>query len=349
MPDFWLHSGFHLTEPDENGERLVTDDLLRAFCARPELAPVEESCANERALFASLQENPRGSVAGARIDSLADADARDNYRVFLRFRDLLMRAGSIERAYSALFVAADGSALDFSSHGLPPLFAEQLAHIAVRAAIEPCDDPLVARAAELFFRDQRANIDEGRVLLADQETVEMSTRPDDGRYGNLGRLIAEAQTPLKRVELDVLSEANGATYWARDERHDTVLAIHFGQPGLKALCRVIAAWVLRFHGVATSITPVRAVERARLRWFTGLDRHSTRILNALYNGESTAHGGTSEEGQLLALLELRVQDGEASSMRAGDSCFLGVAMDEDRVVRLKPQNLLLNLPFRRNA
>lgn len=349
MPDFWLHSGFHLTLPGEDGERLVTDDLLRAFCARPELAPIEESCVNERALFAYLMENPRSSVADGRIDGIADADARDNYRVFLRFREVLVRAGTIERAYSSLFVASDGTALDFSSHGLPPLFAEQLAHIAVRAAIDPCEDPLVARAAELFYRDQLANIDEGRILLADQETVELSTRPDDGRYGNLGRLIAEAQTPLKPIELDVLSEANGATYWARDERHDTVLAIHFGQPGLKALCAVIAAWILRFHGVATQITPVRTVERARLRWFTGLDRHSTRILNALYNGEANVLGGTSEEAQLLALLELRVPDGDAGSLRAGDSCFLGVAMDEDRVVRLKPQNLLLNLPFRRNA
>ncbi|MFN0164540.1 MAG: DUF6352 family protein [Burkholderiales bacterium] len=349
MPDFWLHSGFHLTEPGENGERLVTDDLLRAFCARPELAPVDESCSNERALFASLMEDPRAAVGEARINEIADADARDNYRIFLRFRDLLVRAGTIERAYSSLFVAADGTALDFATHGLPPLFAEQLAHIAVRAAIDPCDDPLVARAAELFFRDQRANVDEGQVLLADQETVELSARPDDGRYGNLGRLITEAQTPLKRIELEVLSEANGATYWARDERHDTVLAIHFGQAGLKALCSVIAAWVLRFHGIATEIRPIRSVERARLRWFTGLDRHATRILNALYNGDSTANDGDSDDAQLLALLELRVPSGEAGNLRAGESCYLGIAMDQDRVVRFKPQNLLLNLPFRRDA
>lgn len=349
MPDFWLHSGFHLTEPGENGERLVTDDLLRAFCARPELAPVEESCGNERALFAALQEAPRAAVDDARIESLADVDARDNYRVFLRFRDLLVRAGTIERAYSSLFVAADGGAIDFAMHGLPPLFAEQLAHIAVRAAIDPCEDPLVARAAELFFRDQRANVDDGQILLADEETVQLSARPDDGRFGNLGRLIVEAQTPLKRIDLDVLSEANGATYWARDERHDTVLAIHYGQPGLKALCRVISAWVLRFHGVATDIKPIRSVERVRLRWFSGLDRHATRILNALYNGDTAAHDGASDDAQLLALLELRVPSGEAGGLRAGESCFLGIAMDQDRVVRLKPQNLLLNLPFRRNA
>jgi hypothetical protein len=344
MPDFWRHSGFHLTVPADNGERAVTDDLLRAFCARPEVAPIDTSCARERALFAALQEDPRRAIDAATLSSLEDADARDNYRIVLRFRDHLTRAGTVERAYAALFVDAGGAARDFAALGLPPLFADQLAHIAVRAALEPCEDGLVARAAELFFRAQIAHVEDGRALLADEETVRLDARADDGRYGNLGRLIQDAQTPLKRIELDVLTRDNASLYWARDERHDTVLPVHFGQDGLAALCRVVEAWTARFHGVATRVAPVRSIERARLRWYAGLDREATRVLNGIYNG---AVQSTAEAARLLALLEMRVTGGDGAL--ADESIHLGLAMDQDSGVRVKPQNLLLNLPFRRSA
>ena len=50
MPDFWRDSGFHLLKRRENGHLEVTDDFLRAYFLRPEVAPVEESCPAERAL-----------------------------------------------------------------------------------------------------------------------------------------------------------------------------------------------------------------------------------------------------------------------------------------------------------
>ena len=44
----------------------MSEEYLRAYLKRAELAPVEESCANERALHASLAGRPvsgRGAVA----------------------------------------------------------------------------------------------------------------------------------------------------------------------------------------------------------------------------------------------------------------------------------------------
>src|SRR3954469_9704010 len=103
MPDFWRNSGFHLLERDSSGRLRVTDDYLRAYYLRPEVHPVEESDDAERALHASLMDSPRKKVAPTEIDSIADPDARDNYRVILRFRDRLLGAGTVEGCYAGLF------------------------------------------------------------------------------------------------------------------------------------------------------------------------------------------------------------------------------------------------------
>ena len=67
------------------------------------MRPVEESCAAERALHAALMNEPRRAVAEAEIDSIADEDARDNYRILLRFRGRLLEAGTVEGCYATLF------------------------------------------------------------------------------------------------------------------------------------------------------------------------------------------------------------------------------------------------------
>ena len=67
-----------------DGRLVVTDDYLRAYYLRPELAPVSESCDKECALHASLIDDPRRVVTDADIAQIADEDARENYRVVLR-------------------------------------------------------------------------------------------------------------------------------------------------------------------------------------------------------------------------------------------------------------------------
>ena len=54
MPDFWPACGYRLLEVDAAGRLRVTDDFLRSFLLRPELAPVPESCAAELALHDAL-------------------------------------------------------------------------------------------------------------------------------------------------------------------------------------------------------------------------------------------------------------------------------------------------------
>ena len=70
MKDFWLSCGHHLTDRDADGRLLVTDELLKAYLARPELAPPPEACAAERGLHAALLADPRGASAPTRLRQL---------------------------------------------------------------------------------------------------------------------------------------------------------------------------------------------------------------------------------------------------------------------------------------
>ncbi len=168
---------------------------------RPEIRPVEDSGPNEVALHEALLEDPRRSVEAAALERIEDADSRDNYRVLLAFFGRLKRAASLESCYLEIFSGGEVA--------VPPLFIDQLAQIIVRNILEGCDDALEPRAGELFFREQKSSTDDGAVMLADLETVEMHA--SGGSLGSLGRLIVESQAPLATVNLDVLDTENAQT------------------------------------------------------------------------------------------------------------------------------------------
>jgi hypothetical protein len=337
VSDFWLSSGFRLLARDPRGNLQITEDFLRAYLDRPELRPVAASCAEEIALHRALLAEPRRRVGEQQLAAFADADARDNYRHLLRFRDRLLQSPSLEACYLGLF---RGGAID-----IPPLFVDHLAHAILRGVLADATDPLRLRAAELLFRSQKVTVEDGAIMLADEETVEMYAAT--GGFGTLGRLLAEAETPTRSVSLDVLDETNGALYWPRSDRFDTVLDLTFGRPGLDALCRVLEAWVAHLLGVVARIEPVQAIRDERWSWHVGLDSEATAILNTLYAGEALPEDRLR---QLLALFRLSVADPAAMRPElAGKPIYLGLAMTADRRLRLKPQNLVTNLPLARSA
>jgi Family of unknown function (DUF6352) len=293
--------------------------------------PVEESGDAELRLHAALMEAPRRAVSGDEIASLEDEDVRHNYRVILRFRDRLLEAGTVEGCYMSLFKAP----ID-----IPPMFVDQLAHVILRNLLDGADDPLRLRAAELFYREQKATIQDGHALLADLETVEMHA--SGNRYGSIGRLIVEAQGDLAKVDLDVLDKANAALYWERESRHDTVISVTYGRPALDALCRVIEQWVSHFLGLKVQVKPVRKIDEPKWAWHVGLDSESSAILNQLWSGGEVEPGRMRN---LLAILALQFDD--PSAMRAdirGRTVYLALSCDEG-VVKMKPQNLLSSLPL----
>lgn len=293
---------------------------------------MEESCGAEIALHAALMESPRRSVSAEELKAFQDRNAEDNYRTVLRFRDRLVQAGTVEGAYQNLFKGA----ID-----VPPLFIEQLAHVILRNLLDGCDDALRLRAAELFFREQKATLQEGHVMLADLETVEMHA--SGNRFGSLGRLIVEAQGNLGTVNLDVLDRNNAQIYWERESRHDTVISLTYGQPVLDAFCRVIEAWLQHFLSLKSKVKPIRQIEDQPWAWHVGLDAESTAIMNDLWTGTQVDQGRMR---RIVALFSLQLED--AAAMRqdiAGRTIYLALSATEDGVVRMKPQNLLLNLPL----
>jgi hypothetical protein len=338
-PDFWLSCGHHLVERNDQGGLAVTDALLAAWLARPELVPPAEACAAERALHASLLANPRRSVAAVEVAALADPDARENWQAFLAFRDHLVAHATLEAAYLALFRR------DLS--GTPPLFIAQLAQLILRNILDEVDDPIRVRAAELFFRPQRVSTEGGNLLLADEETIEArarDVRASRGALGLLGQMIAEAGAAQRTVELDVLSSANAALYWERSDRFDTVLDLTFGREGQDALARVIEAWVRHLVGVRVSVQPLQTIHDEAWSWYVGLDTEATAISTRLWNGERV---GPEDLGRILALFRLEFEDpAEMLPRVAGRPVYLSLAMTPDRTVRMKPQNLLAGLPLR---
>jgi Family of unknown function (DUF6352) len=336
VPEFWRSSGYHLLKPDASGRLTVSDDFLRAYWLRPEVIPVAESCAAEVALHDELMADPRLAVPPARLARLADPDARANYAAVLRFRDRLLAWPTLEAAY--LDLARTGMA------GMPPLFLDQLVHVFLRHLLAGCDDPIRPRAAELLFREQKVTIQDGAIMLADEETVEMHAA---GAAAGAHGLLVASEAPPRSVELDVLDDHNAAIYWARSDRFDTVLDLSFARPGLDALCRVLEAWVLHFSGAAVGIQPVRRIDDERWVWHIGLDAEASAFLNDLYRGEVIDE---ARHARLLALFRLEFRDpADMLEHVRGRPVYLGLAMAATGRLRLKPQNLLVNLPLARAA
>ena len=103
MQDFWQSSGYQTLQRNDHGWLRVTPEYLRLILARPELAPIAESGQHERALHAHLQENPQQAVSDAVLAQIEDADTRENYAHFLKFRKGLADAVTLERYYLQLF------------------------------------------------------------------------------------------------------------------------------------------------------------------------------------------------------------------------------------------------------
>lgn len=327
MTDFWLSCGHHLLDRDEGGGLVPTDAFLKVYLARPELIPPPEACPVERTLHAALLANPRMAVSETDVAAIADADARENWQVMIAFRDHLLRHKTLEAAYTELVRKGVGNT--------PPLFINQLVHVILRNALDGVEDAHVLRAAELFFRTQRATVHEGSLLAADEETVGGSaTQPVSPLVSMLG-LPAEAA-------IDVLNEDNAHTYWERSDRFDLAIDLTAGRAGHHALAEAMQRWVLHLLGIAVTIEPLTEVRDVNWSWYVGLDADGTRIGDQLWNGGEIDE---STMARVVGLFRLTIDDpGLVLERVRGEPVYMILSMTRDNLIRMKPQNLVTGLP-----
>jgi hypothetical protein len=163
MPSYWSSSPYRHLRVSPDNQLIVTDDFLRTYLDRPELALIPESCAAEQALHQRLLENPQAEISDAEIAQMQDVDIQVNYGIWLRYRAKLLKSPSLESFYMSLF---EGDGVD-----VPPLFISQLTQVFLQHILGEDAAPLELRMAELFFRTQAISIQEGGVVMAaDAET-----------------------------------------------------------------------------------------------------------------------------------------------------------------------------------
>ena len=329
MKDFWLSCGHHLLDRDDGGGLVVTDEFLKVYLARPELAPPPDACTVERTLHAALLADPRRRIAAAEIAAIADADARENWSVMIAFRDRLAACKTVEGAY-----------LDIVRRGVgttPLLFINQLVHVILRNLLDGCEDVYMLRAAELFFRAQRVTVHDGALIAADDEVIAATiTQP-------VSPLVAMLDLPTS-TNVDVLVEANSKTYWDRSDLFDMAFDLTAGQRGLAALGDVIARWVSHLLSVEVAIEPMVEASNVPFTWYVGLDAEATGIGDALWNGEAL---DAATRARIVGLYRATVRDPEVVLDKAkGEPIYLILAMTPDGKLRMKPQNLVTGLPLR---
>src|SRR6516164_3301797 len=181
--------------------------------------PPEVACEDERGLLGVLLAVPRQPFGADEVAAIADADARENWRFVLAFRDLLVRHRTLEAAYLATVRSG--------ANDLPPLFLNQLVHVILRNVLDGCDDPFVLRAAELFYRPQRMTTHQEALIAADEETI-AGTDP-----APLSPLVSMLGIPMG-AEIDILTDHNADSYWSRSDLFDMALDLTVGRRGLAA-------------------------------------------------------------------------------------------------------------------
>jgi Family of unknown function (DUF6352) len=329
MKDFWLACGHHLLDRDEGGRLVVTDEFLKVYLARPELAPPPEACTVEHTLHAALLADPRRRISAADIAAIADADARENWGLLIAFRDRLIACKTVEAAYLDIARRRSGTA--------PLLFINQLVHVILRNILDGCEDIYMVRAAELFFRPQRLTVHDGALIAADEEVITATmVQP-------VSPLAAMLDLPMSS-NLDVLVDENAQDYWDRSDLFDMAFDLTAGRRGLAALGEVIARWVSHLLAVEIDIEPLVEASNVALTWYVGLDAEATRIGDALWNGAAL---DAETRAQIIGLYRGTVRDPEVVLDKAkGEPIYLILAMTPDGKLRMKPQNLVTGLPLR---
>jgi hypothetical protein len=210
-------------------------------------------------------------------------------------------------------------------------------HVILRNALDQCDDPFVLRAGELFFRTQRMTLHDGSLIAADEETIAgASGTPASPLVSMLG-IPAEA-------EIEVMSDDNAAHYFEHSDLFHVALDLTAGRRGLTALGTAMRRWIAHLLGVEVEIEPLTELREAKFTWYVGLDTEGSRIGDMLWDGEEPDEATAA---RVVGLFRLTFSDPAIAIEKVrGEAVYLILAMSDDKLLRLKPQNLVTGLPVR---
>jgi hypothetical protein len=110
---------------------------------------------------------------------------------------------------------------------------------------------------------------------------------------------------------------------------------------------VLEAWIRHFLQITVNIQPVSRIQDDKWVWHVGLDAEATAIMNDLYAGKEVEEDRMK---QVIALFRMEFSDPSVMKQAIqGRPVYLGLAKDRKDRLRLKPQNLLVNLPLAERA
>jgi hypothetical protein len=70
MRKFWPNSNYQFLSVNQDQQLIITDDFLRSYLTRLELALIPESCAQEQKVHQLLTDNPRARIDSAEIKKM---------------------------------------------------------------------------------------------------------------------------------------------------------------------------------------------------------------------------------------------------------------------------------------
>ena len=117
-----------------------------------------------------------------------------------------------------------------------------------------------------------------------------------------------------------------------------------GKRGLASLGEAMTRWVSHVLGVEVEIEPLTTVRDINLAWYVGLDGDGTRIGDQLWKGVELDEATSS---RIVGLYRLTFRDPSIVTEKVrGEPIYLILAMTSEKLIRMKPQNLLTGLPIR---
>ncbi len=285
--------------------------FLDGILASPQLALVPESCAAEASLHKALRAEPLRIIESTELIAIADSDARENYAFYQRLQTEVLAAGSL-KAYYWQVIKSDAALV-------PPevmdVMTEQLTNDMLDGLLEK-NMAIQYAAAEWFYKRQAVHLEDGRVV---HDVARDSVRePLDLSHGMVNELS-----------------------------HGLLFRLSNANSGLKALAQVIEKWVAYMLDIEVTVKSLSKVDDAAWRWHIGLEATSTALLNDLYLGHEVS---SERQSQLVSLFKLEFKtpsllQADMQQNGAGKPIYLGLAMDANGFVKIKPHNLLLNLPL----